>query len=100
MGTVTRAWVRVGVLVGLAFGGHVAAFAAEQSCKAEIGHKAAQKLVQRCIFVSPATNPPCHANNPCALIQEEIARGCAYLAQEKDAPAYCRAKPANPAQHP
>lgn len=47
------------------------------SCRAEIGEAASARLVQRCIRVSPATHPPCHADNPCAMIQEEIDRGCA-----------------------
>lgn len=46
-------------------------------CRAEIGEAASARLVQRCIRVSPATHPPCHADNPCAMIQEEIDRGCA-----------------------
>ncbi|WP_205570751.1 hypothetical protein [Brevundimonas naejangsanensis] len=47
------------------------------SCRAEIGEAASARLVRRCIRVSPATHPPCHADNPCAMIQEEIDRGCA-----------------------
>lgn len=51
--------------------------AAMTSCAAEIGQKAADKLVKRCIAVSPATHPPCNAANSCALVKDEIARSCA-----------------------
>jgi hypothetical protein len=51
---------------------------AEKSCAAEIGAKRAKILVQRCIQVSPATHPPCNALNPCAMIKDEIARGCRF----------------------
>jgi len=41
-----------------------------------------------CIQVSPATHPPCHADNPCALIRGEIDRSCKLW--DKDPPAECR----------
>ena len=40
----------------------------------EIGTKAAKKLVQRCLNVSPATHPPCNAHNTCDVIRKEISR--------------------------
>lgn len=58
-----------------------------QSCREEVGAEEAQMYVDQCIEVSPATRPPCNADNPCQLIWDEIARGCAMLGN--DAPAYC-----------
>jgi hypothetical protein len=58
------------------------------SCNQSIGSAKAHRLVEQCLMVSPATHPPCNAANACALIQDEIRRGCALLA--KDAPAFCR----------
>ena len=62
---------------------------ASRSCETEIGLVAAQRLVQRCIAVSPATHPPCNVQNNCDMIQAEIDRNC----QPGDAPlaAECRA---------
>lgn len=57
------------------------------SCTSTIGAAKAKVLVQRCLDVSPATRPPCNAANSCAMIEEEIARGCGFLG--KDAPAFC-----------
>ena len=65
--------------------------AAETSCRAEIGPARSAVLVDRCTDVSPATHPPCNAANPCSLIREEIARGCAFLTKGGGkGPAYCR----------
>jgi hypothetical protein len=61
------------------------------SCLAEIGAEASARLVQRCIMVSPATHPPCHASNPCALIQGEIDRACEMYAPGEAKPAECSA---------
>ncbi len=58
--------------------------ASEQSCDKELGKKAAAELVKRCLAVSPATRPPCHASNPCWMISAEIARGCGMLKDDKD----------------
>jgi hypothetical protein len=60
---------------------------ADESCAAAIGRRAAQHLVQQCLEVSPATHPPCNAENSCELIRAEIARGCALLGEDK--PDYC-----------
>lgn len=57
------------------------------SCAAEIGMNPAMKLVEQCIEVSPATRPPCNTANSCAMIREEIERGCGLL--EEDAPGFC-----------
>lgn len=58
-----------------------------QSCRQEVGADEAQMYVDQCLEVSPATRPPCNAENPCQLIWDEISRGCAMLGN--DAPAYC-----------
>ena len=62
--------------------------AAQASCRDEVGAAKAKVYVQHCRDVSPATRPPCNADNACALILAEIRRGCAFLKDE--APAYCR----------
>ena len=60
-------------------------------CSAEIGRSAAEALARQCRRVSPATRPPCNAANSCAIIRDEIARGCAllgdYAAGNEDCPA-------------
>jgi hypothetical protein len=67
---------------------HAAAMAAEAgSCLAEVGRQKAQTLVDQCLMVSPATHPPCNAANPCALIIDEIRRGCGMLGSDK--PKFC-----------
>jgi len=64
-----------------------AATAVEQSCSQEIGAAKAKRLVAQCLEVSPATHPPCNAANTCALITDEIRRGCELL--DQDGPKYC-----------
>jgi hypothetical protein len=61
------------------------------SCEAERGLDAAQALADQCRQVSPATHPPCHPANPCAMIQAEIDRSCALWAEDDDVPAECGA---------
>ena len=61
------------------------------SCLAEIGQAAADRLVARCVAVSPATRPPCNVANPCALIQDEIDRSCAMYGTGEAKPAECAA---------
>ncbi len=60
---------------------------AERSCKAEVGAAKAEQYVDQCQQVSPATHPPCNVANACALMIDEIQRGCALIT--KDAPAFC-----------
>ena len=60
------------------------ASAAEPSCSAQVGPERAALYVKRCLLVSPATHPPCNADNPCALILDEVARGCALVARDAD----------------
>ncbi|MGH7052277.1 MAG: hypothetical protein ACREFK_02140 [Stellaceae bacterium] len=66
-----------------------------QPCRQTAGPHRAQELVRQCLEVSPATHPPCNAANPCALIRDEIRRGCALLTS--GAPAFCRNYPARQA---
>jgi hypothetical protein len=52
------------------------------ACTSEIGAKAAAALVAQCRAVSPATHPPCNAANSCAMIRNEVARGCAIIGSD------------------
>lgn len=61
------------------------------SCLNDIGAEAAQRLVDRCIAVSPATRPPCNVANPCEMIQGEIDRSCDMYAPGEAKPAECAA---------
>ena len=61
---------------------------ATESCDKTAGRQQARRFVEQCLKVSPATHPPCHPANACALIQDEIQRGCALLGS--DAPDFCR----------
>lgn len=63
------------------------------SCAADIGESAARKLVAECRAVSPATRPPCNAANSCAMIRNEIARGCALLGEDADTTPECALSP-------
>ena len=67
----------------------LAGASAQASCTGEVGAAKAKRYVRHCRDVSPATHPPCNAENACSLILAEIRRGCAFL--KEDAPAYCRA---------
>jgi hypothetical protein len=62
------------------------------SCRAELGAAKVATLVAQCTEVSPATHPPCNADNPCALIISEIKRGCGFFTpgSTPKAPAFCR----------
>jgi hypothetical protein len=62
------------------------------SCRAQLGAAKSALLVDRCKDVSPATHPPCNADNPCELIISEIKRGCDFFTEGgiPKAPAYCR----------
>lgn len=59
-----------------------------QSCANALGKQKAAVLVQQCTQVSPATHPPCNADNACDLIRDEIKRGCAML--DKTSPDFCK----------
>lgn len=58
-----------------------------EGCAGEIGLSAAQRLAGQCRDVSPATRPPCNVANSCAMIRDEIVRGCEMLGA--DAPDHC-----------
>gem|GEM_PF-654545 len=59
----------------------------EVPCIQGVGAERANKLVQECLAVSPATHPPCNSQNPCQLIYDEIKRGCNLIG--RDAPSFC-----------
>lgn len=83
-------------LLAAAFAGTTLA-GGSAACQDEAGPKQAARYVRDCIAVSPATHPPCNAQNPCALILDEIKRGCAILGAGPQ-PARCRAYTAAPAR--
>jgi hypothetical protein len=56
-------------------------------CLQSAGAAKANRLVNQCLQVSPATHPPCNAQNSCALIISEIRRGCSMLGP--GAPGFC-----------
>jgi hypothetical protein len=58
------------------------------SCTQAVGAERAQRLVRECLQVSSATHPPCNAENSCALIIDEIKRGCGLLGS-RDTPGFC-----------
>jgi hypothetical protein len=58
-----------------------------QSCAEAAGKKKAKELVDRCLQVSPATHPPCNAQNSCELMEDEVRRSCKLLGA--GAPAFC-----------
>jgi heat shock protein HslJ len=57
------------------------------SCRETAGPERAKTLVEQCMQVSPATHPPCNAQNSCSLIVEEIRRGCGLL--KENPPGFC-----------
>ncbi|MCS6626378.1 hypothetical protein N0B44_25990 [Roseibacterium beibuensis] len=61
------------------------------SCREQLGEAAAIRLVERCVQVSPASHPPCHPDNTCALIQGEIDRSCAMYEPGETRPEQCGA---------
>lgn len=63
----------------------------DRTCRDTIGEAASARLVARCIAVSPATRPPCNADNICALIQDEIDRACGQYGPGETKPAECAA---------
>lgn len=57
------------------------------SCLKAVGKARSDQLVKQCLQVSPATHPPCNAQNSCDLITDEIRRSCALLG--RDGPGFC-----------
>jgi hypothetical protein len=68
-------------------GSDSAALSTTGTCLNAVGIERSRQLVNECIQVSPATHPPCNAQNACSLIVEEIKRGCALIGQ--GAPGFC-----------
>ena len=66
-----------------------ASLSSDGTCLSEIGKAASDRLVERCIMVSPATHPPCNAANSCQMIQGEIDRSCAMYGPDEKKPAEC-----------
>jgi hypothetical protein len=69
--------MRNGTFVAAALLLSISVASAEPSCRATLGAKKAAALVRVCRLMSPATHPPCNAANSCAMIVDEIERGCA-----------------------
>lgn len=63
----------------------------DTACGEEVGRAAAERLVERCVMVSPATHPPCNVANPCEMIRGEIERACAMYDPGETRPAECAA---------
>jgi hypothetical protein len=61
---------------------------AVQSCRESAGAEQADRYVQQCTKVSPATHPPCNAQNPCDEILAEVYRGCRLLSAA-ERPGFC-----------
>jgi hypothetical protein len=68
-------------------GGAAAAPSSTGTCLNAVGIERSRQLVNECLQVSPATHPPCNAQNACSLIVDEIKRGCALIGQ--GAPGFC-----------
>ncbi len=66
----------------------VTPYGSDASCNQSAGQERANRMVQDCLAVSPATHPPCNAQNSCVLIVDEIKRSCSLL-DSRNAPALC-----------
>jgi hypothetical protein len=64
-----------------------AATSTRGTCLNAVGVERSRQLVNECLQVSPATHPPCNAQNACSMIVDEIKRGCALINQ--GAPGFC-----------
>jgi hypothetical protein len=67
--------------------GPSAALSTKGTCLNAVGVERSRQLVNECLQVSPATHPPCNAQNACSLIVDEIKRGCGLIGQ--GAPGFC-----------
>ena len=67
--------------------GPSAALSTKGTCLNAVGVERSRQLVNECLQVSPATHPPCNAQNACSMIVDEIKRGCALIGQ--GAPGFC-----------
>lgn len=68
-------------------GGVSTAASSTGTCLNAVGIERSRQLVNECLQVSPATHPPCNAQNACSLIVDEIKRGCGLVGQ--GAPGFC-----------
>ena len=57
------------------------------TCLNAVGIERSRQLVNECLQVSPATHPPCNAQNACSMIVDEIKRGCGLIGS--GAPGFC-----------
>jgi hypothetical protein len=64
-----------------------AAVSTKGTCLNAVGIERSRQLVNECLQVSPATHPPCNAQNACSMIVDEIKRGCGLIGQ--GAPGFC-----------
>jgi hypothetical protein len=64
-----------------------AAVSTKGTCLNAVGVERSRQLVNECLQVSPATHPPCNAQNACSMIVDEIKRGCGLIGQ--GAPGFC-----------
>ncbi len=67
--------------------GPAAALSTKGTCLNAVGVARSRQLVNECLQVSPATHPPCNAQNACSMIVDEIKRGCGLIGQ--GAPGFC-----------
>ena len=67
--------------------------AAETSCNQSIGPAKAHRLVEQCLMVSPATHPPCNADNSCELIISHNIDRCGFLGDGNEVPKFCTGLP-------
>jgi hypothetical protein len=67
--------------------GTSAALSTKGTCLNAVGIERSRQLVNECLQVSPATHPPCNAQNACSMIVDEIKRGCGLIGQ--GAPGFC-----------
>ncbi|MGB8535413.1 MAG: hypothetical protein WCD57_03290 [Acidobacteriaceae bacterium] len=67
--------------------GASAALSTKGTCLNAVGIERSRQLVNECLQVSPATHPPCNAQNACSMIVDEIKRGCGLIGQ--GAPGFC-----------
>jgi len=59
-------------------------------CVQSAGKAKSDEYVSQCVQVSPATHPPCNGQNACAMMIEEIKRGCAMIGKDNP-PGFCSA---------
>ena len=78
------------LILALALALGIASVARAASCRDEVGTAKADRYVRQCLMVSPATHPPCNAENSCSLIRDEIARGCRLRGGDAAMPEFCR----------